>query len=150
MHLGCTRRLCLMIPVGTLGATWPPLLLVGTAPDSRAMRWVQTEAPIWHPCSAHQASLWAQALAAATSAPAVRTSLKAELGGRSDRIGTGQEPEGAEAPADPAAAPAWRSSWEGFVGTTKEQLVSWAQSVAAAQVWGTVLMCCWCVVTAGS
>ena len=93
---------------------------------------MQTEAPIWHPCTVHQACLWAKALAATRAAPLVRAALKADLGGRSDKIEVAQRPSEAGDGAQPSDV--WRSSWEAFVGSTKEQLISWAHSVAAAKV----------------
>ena len=98
---------------------------------------LQSQAPVWHPCTLHQACQWGQALAALTSAATVRGALKAELGGRSDRIDLGQDIPGtnADAQAPDASSATWRGSWEAFVGVTKEQLVAWAQSDADQKAW---------------
>lgn len=105
---------------------------------------MQTSAPIWHPCTVHQASAWAQALASCTSVMAVRTALHAELGGRADRIDMGSDPDAQPSDKDPIVPPVWHQSWESFVGTTKEQLISWARSHKADQVYGDLAPCPTC------
>ena len=85
----------------------------------------QNQAPIWHPCTVHQACTWGQALAAFSTGKAVHAAMRSQLGVRAERLDLGQAGDSA------SSATAWQGSWEAFVGLTKDQLVAWASDDVA-------------------